>query len=270
MKLSSFVVFALTTVSVQAKGKPAKDDSDLLDDSQSSSGNGAKDTCIPNGTCMGDDSCGLVQGLSEPTGLLCTAKDVAITKVSLVQGPASCTPGSLVSASFSADLQSTSNARRSDIGIWIASDFNSNAKTSGTCSHFWFQATSDLENPNLALGQLPDFDSSDEGSNGQPDGCGDIANKALYEGVAMVHPQNTITIPCVDTDGDGYVDIDYCVAWKVPGQDTAGNGCSADGDQSVARANTVPGTRAKCRCEVIATVSFVYKNANSSMSSISQ
>jgi hypothetical protein len=196
---------------------------------------------------MGDDSLGIVQGVNSVDGLVCTAGDVAIATVNAIGSSAlTCTAGSTIMVELEATLASSSNERRSDIGIWVTKDAASTAIGSGTCSHFWFPAGS-----NVAAGELPDEDGSSSAGAGA-DECGDLAAQIQYT-LPLVNPQSVIEIPCVGTNG--YVELDYCVAWKVPGQDTE---CFYGGNTAVYeyRIGTVPGTKSKCTCEKISTVGF--------------
>lgn len=75
-------------------------------------------------------------------------------------------------------------------------------------------------------------------------------------------------IPCVDRDGNGKVDIDFCVAWKVPGRDNQGNPVPStekcgdgalppdDYDEYLLRLDTVPANPAKCKCQTVNTSKF--------------
>lgn len=149
-----------------------------------------------------------------------------------------CTPGTTITVSFAADLQSSSQAARADVGIWIANDEQSTAMDSGSCSHFYFTPGNDPSS-----GELPDFEGA------TADSCGGLGAQELFTEVALKSPETTLQIPCVDTDNDGWVDIDYCASWKVPGQETA---CPYNGSY---RKGTVPGTKSKCKCGRVDTVS---------------
>lgn len=225
-------------------GNSDSDSDSDSDDAQSGSINGAK-SAPTTGTCMGDDSVGIVQGVGSVDSLNCVANDVSITSVKLISGPSSCVPGETVTVTLAVDLQSTSNKRRSDIGVWVANDVASDAQTTGSCTHFWFETGSDT-----SLGELPDF----EGTDAQADGCGDIGAQLLYSDVLLIEKgdESELTVECVNelNTGDNLVDIDYCVAWKVPGQETVCPYAGATDDWTY-RAGTVPGTTAKCRCERI-------------------
>lgn len=186
------------------------------------------------GSCMGDDSVGVVSGMNTADGMVCTAGDVSVASLVVIGGsPTECTPGSSISVSFEANLQSTSNSRRSDIGVWIANDAESNSMTTGSCSHFYFPAG---DTP--SLGQLPDLGGNGEGT------CGDIGDQEAFT-LPFAYPQDTMDIPCVDTDGDGFVDVDYSISWKVPGKETD---CPMGGTTELDfRKGTVPGTKSKCK-----------------------
>ena len=152
--------------------------------------------------------------------LNCTANDVGIA-VAVAESPVidGCDDGPNDTATFNllADLQSTATERY-DIGIYLALDAG-NART-GNCS------VSDLTVPP---------GSHLEGS--QNDQCGDIASGALLDNVLV---GEMITVPCVDEDNNGLLDISSCVSWDNQADDD----CEGPLD-------TQPNTKAKCRCERI-------------------
>lgn len=201
------------------------------------------------GSCMGDDAVQVLNEMNGVDSLNCNANDVKLSTVEAIESsPLTCTPGEIITVELQVHLQSSSNSRRSDIGIWIANDSSSDAKSTGTCSHFWFKTGN-----NPSAGELPDYDTA---AGQDDDGCGDIGKREQFT-VPMVNPQAAIQVPCVDSDGDGFVDIDSCVAWKVPGNNGFTSQCvktdhNTDFDY---RVGTVPGTKSKCRCEKVNTVS---------------
>ena len=156
--------------------------------------------------------------------------------------------GDMVDVQIMASIRSSSKSARSDIGLWIAMDAESNARTTGTCNHYWFPQPSsggDLS-ADYDAGELPEFYSSKSKVTGSGDMCGDVGEQTPF-GVAVTNfgGSKTISIPCLP-------ELDFCFSWKVPGQETM---CPLDGDETDGgyRKGTVPGTRSKCKCQEIST-----------------
>ena len=181
--------------------------------------------------CMGDVAVGNVNGVSGANDLVCTSNDVRIAETEVLSGPTECTEGDIIDVELAADLQSSSDSSRSDIGIWLAED-GGDAVT-GSCQHFYFETDA-----------LEDLDDSLE-----DDSCGDIGSGNLFEDVPLDTPTATLQLICrdgvvgdPDNAPDGELDVGSCIGWKVPGQDAV---CDADGDYPK---GTLPGTKSKCNC----------------------
>ena len=77
-----------------------------------------------------------------------------------------------------------------------------------------------------------------EGDEDPDDTCGDIEQDVD----TYLTFQQPITVPCVDTDGDGRIDIGSCLSWD--NQKAQQPSCQSLDE-------TLPNTPAKCRCETI-------------------
>ncbi len=201
-------------------------------------------------SCMGDHAVGFVNGVNNPKALNCTSGDVQIALVQVGPStPETCVEGEPVTVDMIAVLQINSNESRSDNGIWIATDGGepegsgpsgdpTGAET-GICDYWALDRGEVYSNPFVA-----DGDGDDCG--GMPTGSqGNTYNINLGE----------ITIVCKDSDNNGSLDAGGCLGWKVPGQnetcpDDAYPG-GATGDLLDFVKGTLPGTRAKCRCELL-------------------
>jgi len=187
------------------------------------------------GTCMGDESVGFVPGMSNPEQLNCTAEDVIIANADKISGPAFCVEGTDVTVTLQADILTNSEERRSDIGVWIATD-GGDARV-GSCQHFYFL------DPQLSNFDLP------------ADLCRDVGEKILYTGVALNNPAAPITIKCQDTNDDGFLDAGSCIGWKIPGADAEcpddADGNGTPGQVTDFIKGTLPGNKAKCKCGLV-------------------
>jgi hypothetical protein len=182
----------------------------------------------------------------------CTANDTKIALVVLTQvngqdfnpeeDPPFVCNGPDVTIGVRAQLQTSSQENRADVGVWVATD-GGDAKT-GQCNHYIVPPGSD---PNA-------FNDDD-------DECAGIAEKsevALFLGA--------LTVPCQDTDNDGFLDLSGCIAWDVPGQDgvcpddRAADGATVTEDDF--RAATIPGTPAKCNCSTFNVPVVIPKKAS--------
>ncbi len=156
-------------------------------------------------------------------GLQCTANDIDLaftTSLRVIDGCAF--PGDTATISFVAQFNLTAQDRY-DIGVWVAED-GGNALT-GSCSvsDFPISPTPPWTNLNAA---------------GQPtDTCGDMTstNNPLFSNI-----QN-IKVSCVDTNGDGNLDINTCLSWRTPGADGL---CTSP-------VQAFPGAPSRCRCQTL-------------------
>ena len=134
-------------------------------------------------------------------GLQCTANDIDLaftTSLRVIDGCAF--PGDTATISFVAQFNLTAQDRY-DIGVWVAEDGGNALTGSRSVSDFPISPTPPWTNLNAA---------------GQPtDTCGDMTstNNPLFSNI-----QN-IKVSCVDTNGDGNLDINTCLSRRTPGAD---------------------------------------------------
>jgi uncharacterized repeat protein (TIGR01451 family) len=182
-----------------------------------------------NGGCL-DDVTGTTNN--------CGASDVQVSQL-FNRETISCTAGEMVTIYLRADLLAGANERY-DIGLFVATD-GGNAKT-GSCYQDYLPpllAGIDTYNPGSPL---PGPDGGPfynaEADTDAVDTCGDLEKGAhTYYDLA---PGTGISVPCVDSDRDGYLDIGTCVSWD----NTDNNTCTSV-DQAV------PNTKSKCRCALV-------------------
>jgi len=173
-------------------------------------------------------------------GITCSGQDVRIMDVTPVAILEDCPGGDPTTAEASLKLRIAASLSRYDIGLFLS--LNGNSALSGTqCLHDY------LEPP---LSTSPTYADSD--GNGRPDlsggpwwnaepfepadDCGDIASgtddlKTL-----------TFRFACVDTNGNGIVDISACVSWSNGTSSTCPNISGA-----------TPGSGTRCACDVLET-----------------
>jgi hypothetical protein len=192
------------------------------------------DPLISAGQCMDDDVADFGGG---PVN--CTATDTKIAEVILTQinganyDPAVDPPfvcnAATVDIGVRALLETNAEKDRADVGIWLATD-GGNART-GQCNQYIIPPGQNITNA----------------VNPDADQCAGIASKTT---VSL--NMGTLTLPCVDNNNDGFLDLNGCIAWDVPGQDgvCADNrdGVLPGGEATDFRAATIPGTPAKCNC----------------------
>jgi hypothetical protein len=205
---------------------------------------GSQPAAAQGGTCVDD-----VTGRTN----VCTANDVEISEM-LNEVDISCTVGSLVDLALSARLVGQASERY-DIGIFVALD-GGDART-GTCSHDYLppplsaggtcstsgtecKKTADCPAGESCVGGYDPLSGSGPFYNAELaedplDACGDVEKD-----VETYHGLTALTVPCQDSDGDGYLDIGTCLSWDNQKTSTC---LDADG--------AVPGTKSKCRCERI-------------------
>src|SRR5437899_2285780 len=171
--------------------------------------------------------------------LVCTANDVRIAFADNIRdtsgNPLSqCVSGQTLS--FIADFHVTVGATsRYDIGLWFATDGDPNhdGARSGTCS---VNDITDLHTDPAGTVQL----GSARAANLDGDACRDI-NTANGWGppngqVVTVRVDN---VSCVDTDGDGKLNLPNCTSWSQ----NSGGVCSTAADAA-------PGSPSKCSCDL--------------------
>lgn len=103
---------------------------------------------------------------------------------------------------------------RYDIGVWVALDGGDAFLGQCSASYLPIPPGTDLD------GQIGDV-------------CGDISS-----GPALSAPIGSITVACVDSDNDGFLDVNGCASWN----NVAGNVCTQP-------LETAPTSSTKCNCE---------------------
>jgi hypothetical protein len=156
----------------------------------------------------------------------CTAEDVKIAKAINVS-VAKCTEGTTIpelTGTFEVLLSGKGSIKsRLDIGLYfdVHGDVDSNGNREnngargGTCQ----------------LNTIP----IPPGVNLDGDVCGDVdtAHNDLFVTITLHN------VSCVDTDGDGRLNLPNCVSWQTPGQD----GVCTQATQAI------PGSSSKCKCD---------------------
>ena len=74
------------------------------------------------------------------------------------------------------------------------------------------------------------------------DQCGDAQFDAGGGGNLDGFAFQTLTLECIDDDGDGFLDFSTCFSWRVDGSDSFCDGSQTD---------VYPGTPSKCFCETV-------------------
>ena len=166
-------------------------------------------------------------------GLQCTANDVGIasvTNLTIAPGDGCDFIGDTVTFTATYEILLTAEARY-DIGIWYAEDGdpNSDGAYTGICTAVTLPYAPDP--PWLDL----DGTADDPGGVIQ-DLCGDIDATVAHN---PLFPSITLTVACVDDDGNNSLDLPNCVSWRQPG---ANDLCTSPLD-------AYPGAPSKCKCE---------------------
>jgi uncharacterized repeat protein (TIGR01451 family) len=158
-----------------------------------------------------------------PGTLNCNANDIQIARATNIQITDPCSfPGD--SVTFNATFQVVLTAQtRYDIGLYFATDGdpNRNGALTGTCLV-----------SNLNLTPDPPFVNLDPA----PDSCGDINSTHSPMNVTI----NSFTTTCIDSDGDGRLNLPNCSSWRQPG---ANELCTSP-------LQAFPGAPSKCRCDL--------------------
>jgi hypothetical protein len=171
-------------------------------------------TAFADATAAGDFCVQSNLGVSK---LNCTANDTKLAGVKVVNGvpqisPTECTKNEIFSLTGTFLLQTNATARY-DLGITFSSDGdpNGDGARTGVCSRVNLPAGA----PTLNL---------------DGDACGDITSGQTWE-VTVTGLQ----VKCVDTDGDGFVNLPYIIGWAQNEKSTCSNAAGA-----------LPGTTSKC------------------------
>ena len=170
--------------------------------------------------------------------LTCTANDVQVAFADHIRGLdgqtlTQCTSGTTFS--FIADFHVVLTAQtRYDIGLYFATDGdpNHNGATTGTCdANVILPPFTDPNIPGVTFGSA-NFVQLDSGG----DTCGEI-DATHNPQVVTVKVDNAL---CVDSDGDGNVNLPNCTSWRTSGQNAL---CTSSFD-------AFPGSPSKCNCDI--------------------
>lgn len=190
---------------------------------------GVSDTAADDGTCIDD----VTDGFN-----ICMACDVRLGTFYNDEVIA-CSPGDVVTLHLRAQLLAGA-FERYDIGLYVATD-GGNART-GSCHRDYLPpplADRGEYNPGAPRPDPPGGPFYDAELDKDPaDECGDL-ERGVYTYYDLA-PLAGIEVPCIDSDGDGYLDVSTCVSWD--NQKT--NTCLGVDD-------AVPSNGAKCRCETL-------------------
>jgi len=168
---------------------------------------------------------GCIQDVAD-FGLNCTANDVRVAEATniTIHDDGCAFPGDTVT--FTADFTVELTAQtRYDLGIWFANDGdpNGDGALTGSCTAATPAYAPDT--PWLDLDGLV---------GGVQDTCGDIDDPH-----SPLYPTVTLTVVCVDDDGDGNLDLPYATSWRIPGSNEL---CTSPH-------GAFPGTPAKCKID---------------------
>jgi hypothetical protein len=179
---------------------------------------------------MADQPC-----LAQASGISggCTANDVSVAQTTslrvvdkdpVADGVQGCLfPGDSATVSFVAQFHSTATARY-DVGVWTSQNGGSALTgTGGSCSV-----------ANFPSAPTPPW--LNQESSIPTDVCGDISSAAdVYSSI------NNIEVACVDTNGDGNLDINTCLSWSQ-------NATKKSADACTSPIQATAGTTSKCNC----------------------
>jgi hypothetical protein len=154
--------------------------------------------------------------LTEAAGesLNCTANDLGLAGITVTQIVEACDGSPGDTFTFTGTLDSDGGTERYDLGYYIGED--PLESTQDDCS--------------VAIIPPATFDADG-------DACGDSGNAPLNVPVA------NIVAPCQDSNGDGFFDVNTCVAYKQ----------SANASDCAGPEDAIPGTKSKCSCDVVET-----------------
>jgi hypothetical protein len=173
-------------------------------------------------------------------GVTCSGSDVQINRVEVVSLSEDCASGDPASAMGTLKVRlACGTISRYDVGLFVA--LNGNSAESGTqCLHDY------LEPPLVTSPVYADSDGNGRQDlsqgpwwNAEPfdqaDDCGDIAGNT--DAIKTLIP---LRFSCVDTNGNGIVDISTCVSWTNGTVSTCPNISGA-----------TPGSGTRCSCAVL-------------------
>ena len=171
---------------------------------------------------------------------VCTAGDVKIAKFNVILGPTTCVLNSTIIVQLQAETVSTSQ-NRFDVGYWIALD-GGNART-GLCFDDYLPPPLDNA-PTVGLTRISPFINTNNNA------CGDIEQTPIMtlrniggtttNGIVPPPgPPLSISIPCIDKNGDGKADISACTSWS-----------NNQNHPCLSQIDTVPDQPSKCDCGI--------------------
>ncbi len=165
----------------------------------------------------------------------CTANDVSIPSATniVILDDGCAFPGDTVT--FTADFEVMLAAQeRHDVGIYFAND--GDPSVDGAISGFCTISTVPFE----PAPPWVDLDGTNDDPNGVlQDLCGDIDDDHN-----PLLPSITLTVACVDTNGDEQLDLPYCTTWRQPGAN----------ELCLSPLNAFPGAPSECLCDLGFTV----------------
>ena len=164
--------------------------------------------------------------------LSCTSNDIQLASGAVVDvvGSGFCQAGDLVEVRVSADLQMNAGKDRYDVILWSSlSAQNIQVPTGGAPAQCWSSSLSDIDGNGLTSPFIADLEASEDYTNinGKDefqatqanirdplDQCRDI----IADGTDPLITQNmtstqNLFLPCIDTDGDGFVNAQFMVTW---------------------------------------------------------
>jgi hypothetical protein len=181
-------------------------------------------------------------------GAGCTANDVRIEEMTIVDLFESCTEGTKgeFEATFDVLISADGSPNRYDIGFFIATDGGSallDTTTAGGNSCFHGYLIPPIIDPYYDDDNndtIPDIHNSNLLFKGWWDGDGDACGDMETNTQAIRFITTPLRVACHDEDNDGFVDIHVCTSWDNNGNTTC---------QNIREA--IPGTPSKCSCASI-------------------
>jgi hypothetical protein len=152
--------------------------------------------------------CVLEQPAYTPTTVNCTAGDLGLSTPVVDVIKACNYPGDIATLSIVVDITTTAQTRY-DMGLWFSIDGDPNADGSrtGRCTVVTIPLLNlDTGFPLLNVDGVPvDIDG---------DVCGDVANATAGPPDITNANLGTFSLPCIDADGDGFIDVPLIVAYS--------------------------------------------------------
>jgi len=158
-----------------------------------------------------------------PNGLSCTANDITLSSptVTIIKG---CDfPGDTAKLQVIVDVTNTAQTRY-DIGVWLSvdGDPNNDGSESGICSVLTIPTNV--------------FDVDGNSVNLNNNACGDVQQTANGPPDIINVDMGTVDLLCIDSDGDGQLNVPVIIAWN----NQAGGTCNVSNQ-------ALPNTGSKCR-----------------------